>query len=195
MALYRLTVPVLPAALLAASRLAELADARWLALRSVFFAVRPLWVAVAVAWPARHVLEHRLRLIDEGRSAFGAARSIACLDIGWVGAATDASLLDLAGITDPLVARLPGGHTTKKVTNGLFENRDVDTVVLLLAPKETVPSRWYEAAFGRAVEARVAALPAVQPFVVRASLPLGGTSQRYVVAEREMLPRREPSAR
>lgn len=195
MALYRLMVPVLPTALLAAARVAEHSDSRWLTLRSVAFAVRPLWLAVAVAWPARHVLEHRLRLIEASRPVLGAARSVACLDVGWVGAASDASVLDLAGITDPLVARLPGGHTSKRVTNGLFENRDVDTVVLLLAPHEGVGSRWQEAAFGRAVEARVAALPALDAFGVRAMLPLGGTEQHYVLATRENMPRRDPGER
>ena len=189
MALYRLMVPALPTALLAAARVAQHSDARSLTLRSLAFAIRPVWLAVAVAWPARHVLEHRLRLIDASRPVLRTARSVACLDVGWVGAATDARILDLAGITDPLVARLSGGHTSKKVTNGLFENRDVDTVVLLLAPKEKVEARWQDAAFGRAVEARVAALPAVDAFRVRATLPLGGTEQHYVVATREKMPR------
>ena len=94
-----------------------------------------------------------------------------------------------AGASDPMVARLPGGHTSKRVTNGLFENRDVDAVVLLLAPRVEVGARWQEAAFARAVEARVAELPAVASFAVRDILPLGGTQQSYVAATREKLPR------
>jgi hypothetical protein len=195
MALYRLMVPVLPAALLAAARLADLGDARWLILRAAFFAVRPLWLAVTVAWPARHVLEHRLQLVEGSRALLRGARSVACLDVGWVGAATEASILDLAGITDPVVARLPGGHTSKKVTNGLLENRDVDTVVLLLAPDATVGARWQDAPFARAVEARVAALPVLERFYLRATVPLGGTRQRYLFAAREISTQTDPAQR
>lgn len=184
MALYRLVVPVLPTAILAAARLVPHMTVPWLAGRALLFAVRPLWLAVAVAWPARHVLAHRLELIERSRPALREGRSVACLDVGWVGAATRATLLDLAGITDPIVARLPGGHTSKRVSNGLFENRAVDTVVLLLAPGAAPAPRWQDSAFARAVEERVARLPALEEFRIRAVLPLGGTTQSYLVAFR-----------
>jgi hypothetical protein len=130
------------------------------------------------------VLAHRQELVERARAALQGAHTIACLDIGWVGAATDARLVDLAGITDPIVARLPGGHTTKRISNGLFENRDVDAVVLLLAPSAPVSARWQDSAFARGVEERVAGLPALETFRPRAILPLGGTTQSYLVAAR-----------
>lgn len=181
MALYRLAVPVLPTATLAAVRIAEVSSLRAVILKGVVIAIAPVWVAVTVAWPGRRVLEHRLALIAAARPALAGAHTLACLDVGWVGAATQATLVDLAGITDPIVARLPGGHTTKKIPNGLFENRGVDAAVLLLAPGRGPSARWQDSAFSRAVEARVAALPALEQFRVHAVLPLGGTEQSYIV--------------
>jgi hypothetical protein len=184
MALYRLVVPALPTAILAVARLTPHMTTPLLAGRALVLAIRPLWLAFAVAWPARDVLAHRLALIELGRPALRDARSVACLDVGWVGAATQASVLDLAGITDPVVARLPGGHTSKRVSNGLFENRAVDSVVLLLAPGAAPAARWQESPFARAVEQRVAELPALEEFRIGAVLPLGGTKQSYLVAFR-----------
>jgi hypothetical protein len=181
MALYRLAVPVLPTAILAAALLAKEAGVPGLALRALLFSLRPLWLAATVAWPARQVLAHRADLIERARPALTGARSIACLDVGWVGAASNARLLDLGGITDPVVARLPGGHTSKRISNGLFENRAVDTVVLLLAPDAKPAARWQDSEVARLVEGRVAELPALEKFEVRALLPLGGTRQSYLV--------------
>lgn len=184
MALYRLVVPVLPTAILSAARLAPHMSVPWLAGRALLFGIRPLWLAVAVAWPARDVLAHRLELIERSRPALREARSVACLDVGWVGAATGARVLDLAGITDPIVAHLAGGHTSKRVSNGLFENRAVDSVVLLLAVGAEPAPRWQDSSFARAVEERVARLPALEEFRIVALLPLGGTRQSYLVASR-----------
>ncbi len=184
MALYRLAVPVLPTAILAGARLLEMATPAVLAARALTTAAAPIWVAVAVGWPGRSVLAHRLALIEASRPSLRGAHSIACLDVGWVGAATEASIVDLAGITDPLIARLPGGHTTKRIENGLLENRAVDAAVLLLAPGAPVAPRWQDSAFARAVEERVAGLPAVDDFRVRAVLPLGGAGQSYVISGR-----------
>jgi hypothetical protein len=184
MALYRLVVPVLPTAVLAAARLSLRATPRALVARSVVASLGPLAVAAFVAWPGSFVLEHRLELIQRGSWRLEHARVVACLDVGWVGAATDASILDLAGITDPVVARLPGGHTSKRVPEGLFENRGVDTVVLLLKPRAAVAPRWQDSGFARAVEERVAAMAVVEGFRVRGVLPLGGTEQAYLVVGR-----------
>lgn len=182
MALYRLAVPVLPTVILAGARLLQAATPVALAIRAVVAAAAPIWVGVTVAWPGRSVLSNRLALIEASRPVLRGAVSIACLDVGWVGAATEAPIVDLAGITDPLVARLPGGHTTKRIEEGLLENRAVDAAVLLLAPGATVESHWQDSAFARGVELRVAALPAVEHFRVHAVLPLAGTRQSYVIA-------------
>jgi len=184
MALYRLVVPVLPTAILAAARLSLGATARAHTARSVVAALGPVAVAAFVAWSGRDVLEHRLELIERGRAQLRGAGTVACLDVGWVGAATDASILDLAGITDPVVARLPGGHTSKRVPEGLLENRGVDTVVLLLKAGSPVAPRWQDSGFARAVEARMAGMAVLEGFRVRGVLPLGGTRQAYLVLRR-----------
>jgi hypothetical protein len=181
MALYRLAVPVLPTAILAASRLARFSTPRAVTLRGVAAAAVPLWVLVRVAWPGRQVLEHRLALIEAARPLLRGSRSIACLDVGWVGAATEAPLLDLAGITDPVVAHFTGGHTSKHLSNGLLENRGVDAAVLLLAPGRAPAPHWQDSDFARNVEARLAELPALETFRRRGVLPLGGTDQVYLV--------------
>jgi hypothetical protein len=186
MALYRLAVPVLPAALLAGARLGVVGKPRTFALRCVIAAAISLVLAVYVGWPARSVLEHRTQLIAAARPLLAGARSVAALDIGWVGAATRAPILDFAGITDPVVARQPGGHTSKRVGEGLLENRAVDTVILLLAPGEQPALRWQESAFGRQVEARVAAFSLLETFNFHAVLPLKGTNQQYLLVSRPL---------
>jgi hypothetical protein len=181
MALYRLFVPVLPAALLAGARLAEhstrLADGA----RTGVALLVSVILAAYVGWPARNVAGHRLELVRSACGPLAGARSVAALDVGWVGAATRAPVLDLAGVTDPVVARLPGGHTSKRIPEGLFESREVDTVVLLLAPGSGPVSNFGALRFARVVEQRVADFPLLEPMRVAAELRLGGTDQRYVV--------------
>jgi len=99
-------------------------------------------------------------------------------------AAPTARILDLAGITDPVVARLPGGHTTKRISEGLVENRGVDTLVLLLAPRAHTQTPWTDSIFARAVENRLASFPALEGFELVAALPLGGTEQAYALLRR-----------
>lgn len=178
MALYRLFVPVLPAAILAGARLAEHAGAVAHFSRTAAAVLASAVLAVYVGWPARHILQHRLTLIDSAVQPLAGARSVAALDVGWVGAATQASVLDLAGVTDPVVARLPGGHTSKRIPEGLLESRQVDAVVLLRAPGAEGDG------YARAVEAHVARLPLLETMRPIAELQLGGTDQRYVVLAR-----------
>jgi len=59
------------------------------------------------------------------------AKRVASLDVGWVGAAGDYDVIDLAGVTDPEVAYLPGGHTSKRLPADFLERRGVDALVLL----------------------------------------------------------------
>jgi hypothetical protein len=118
-----------------------------------------VWVKVGSA-SARVGLD-RTEVIDELRAPLAQAKVVAALDIGWVGAATEADIVDLAGITDPAVAVLPGGHTSKWVTPELLTTRGVDTLVLLLAPAETLATPWTDSGFARMVELRVADMPAM----------------------------------
>ena len=88
---------------------------------------------------------------------------MASLDAGWVGAATPARVVDLAGLTDLAIASLPGGHTSKRVTGAMLSDRNVDALVLLqrrgLAAGE---QRDDGGPYDRQVEERLAADPWVQ---------------------------------
>jgi hypothetical protein len=184
MALYRLFVPVLPAALLSGARLAEHVTLVPHLIRMATAVLVSVTLAIHVGWPARRIAEHRLALIDAARQPLAGVRTVAALDVGWVGAATSATVLDLAGVTDPLVARLPGGHTSKRIPEGWLESRQVDAVVLLLAPGSARVERLEGARFARAVEGRVAAFPFLSTLRPVAELPLAGTEQRYLVLAR-----------
>jgi hypothetical protein len=184
MALFRLVVPVLPTALLAGARLAPHEGRLWFWARSLVLASLSALLLVTTGWPARHVLAHRRALIERARPALSGATRVATLDAGWVGAASSGPLLDLAGVTDPVIAALPGGHTTKRIPEALLDARQADVWVLLLAPGAPLEADWRSSAFARGVEQRLAALPLAADFEARAELPLGGTSQRYLVVRR-----------
>jgi hypothetical protein len=184
MALYRLLVPVLPAALLSGARLVGQTTIAPHVIRTAAAVLVSVVLAVYVGWPARHIREHRLALIESARAPLARSRNVATLDVGWVGAATSANVVDLAGVTDPLVARLPGGHTSKRIPEGLFESREVDAVVLLLSPGSPRIEELDQARFARAVEGHVAGFPYLRALAPVAELRLGGTEQRYLVLAR-----------
>jgi hypothetical protein len=161
MPLSRLVVPVLPSLALAALFVAREAALAATAVRLAVAVAGQVFVLVHVGPTAARVGEARLRVLEELRPVLGPSRVVASLDIGWVGAATDAALVDLAGVTDPAIAALPGGHTTKQIPAGLFAARGVDTLVLLLAPGERAAEPWTRSRFARGVEAWVATTPGI----------------------------------
>jgi hypothetical protein len=80
---------------------------------------------------AVRVVDTREAWIAVAPRALGDARVIAALDIGWLGAATDKTIVDLAGLTDAGIAALPGGHTSKRVAAPQLASRGVDALVFL----------------------------------------------------------------
>ncbi|HTM45372.1 MAG TPA: hypothetical protein VL137_10480, partial [Polyangiaceae bacterium] len=108
---------------------------------------------------------------------------IATLDVGWVGASTDATVLDLAGVTNPIVARWAGGHTSKHLPDDYLERFEPTLLVLLTVPNAPNRSPWTSTEFQRVVERRLAALCVRRDLaaVQIAELPLVGTAQSYVV--------------
>lgn len=184
MPLYRLFVPVLPSVILCGAELAQLSSSRWpIVFRlSALFAVSVL-VAGTLGPAAREVGVQRSALIHAARPALVGAERVAALDVGWVGASTPADILDLAGVTDPSIASLPGGHTTKRLPEGLLEVRAVDAVVLLAHDPRL--DEWPDLSFARGVEARVATLRSFSEFHPVARIPLRGTRQSYVIARRK----------
>ncbi|HET7543971.1 MAG TPA: hypothetical protein VFK05_29070 [Polyangiaceae bacterium] len=180
MALYRLAVPVLPAAALAAAHLAEHARLAWAIPRLALAFCGALVLAIGLGPSARNVGADRARLIAHARPIFSRDQRIATLDVGWVGAASDADVIDLAGVTDPEVALFPGGHTSKRIPGPYLFARRPTAIVLLLARGEQLSTPFEESGFARAVEQRVATLCASE-FRVRTQLALG--DQAYVVLE------------
>ena len=177
---FRLEVPVLPTALLALAELRPHAS-RWFGWLRLVLALLVSLVTAVDALPSRWVLSDRLETIARLRPALTGATMVAAVDVGLVGAATTAAVLDLAGITDPTIARLPGGHTSKRVPEGLVESRGTDRVVLLLAPGTRAASPWQDSRFSHLAAVRLATMPFLSSFTVAAEVPLGRTPYRYLV--------------
>lgn len=161
MPLSRLVAPVLPAVILLAAEIAAVADLRATLARFALALAGEIFQTVKVAPAAAHVTEARLHLIEELRAPLAGARVIAALDIGWLGAATDATIVDLAGLTDPAIAVLPGGHTSKAIPASLLDARGVDALVLQIKEGEARREPWTTSYFARAVELRLARIPEI----------------------------------
>jgi hypothetical protein len=104
----------------------------------------------------RHVGADRRTLIMAARPWLANVRRVAALDVGWVGAATDAEVVDLAGLTDPEIAALPGGHTSKRVDARFLLDRDPDALLLYAPLGLSSSTSWRDATYPRVVEARIA---------------------------------------
>ncbi len=153
----RLMVPVVPAITV------FVASVRWPVARAGIVLVA---VASNLAFGWRHraeaviVASTRERVIAELIPVLAGSSRIAGLDVGFLGAAFRGPVVDLAGLTDPEVARLRGGHTSKVLPEGFLDERGVDTLVLW-APSGSRTGLGPSATFGRVVESRLARSPAV----------------------------------
>ncbi|HET9959327.1 MAG TPA: hypothetical protein VFQ61_32780, partial [Polyangiaceae bacterium] len=183
MPFYRLATPVLPGLAYVAAELARNSPPWILALRGAAQAVVAGMLFTALGPSARNVFEQRLALIEAIEPELVGARRIAALDIGWLSAATSASVFDAAGVTDPSVARLPGGHTTKRLPEGWLEQHRIDSLVLLADAPD--PASFPELRYARVVEARIARMAGIEGFKPVRVLPLLGTKQSYIVARRQ----------
>jgi hypothetical protein len=171
----RLMVPVVPslawAAVLASERASRWATASRSAL-AIALAALLLVIGRRTIADARRVADDRAALVEAARPLLTDARRVAALDVGWVGAATEADLVDLAGLTDPEIAALPGGHTSKRVDAIFLLARDPDVLVFYRPP--------------RVVEARLEDDEVIsRHFQTSAWLPLGRAGAGYVVMTRE----------
>ncbi len=161
MPISRLVVPALPVLALAVARLAATSGPVWVSLRLVLALVGEIFVWWNLAQKIMHVAHDREALIEELRAPLADRHTIATLDIGFVGAAApNATIVDLAGVTDPEIAMLPGSHTEKQIPDGLLESRGVDTLVLGLKEGSADPEGraaelaepWQRSSFARGVE-------------------------------------------
>jgi hypothetical protein len=162
---FRLMVPLLPVYIVLAALGATHVwrRRRWLA---------PGLLLLACALPAVDLATRigELRSAGHARETAGRrladwlaanARRVALVDIGYLALTSGVEVIDLGGITDPVVAHLPGGHLDKRVTQDLLRRRAPDAIVLHSRnPARQVGKR--VVIDGYPVENRVAAMPWVQ---------------------------------
>jgi hypothetical protein len=182
MSFYRLVVPALPGVLWVGGHLLEVAPPRAALLRTLLALAGPALLWIYKSADARGIVAQRLELIERARGPLDGVRRVGTVDVGWVGAATDAPNLDLAGVTDPSVATLVGGHTTKRIPRARLS--EVDALVLLLGDEAELRHPWFQSDFHYGVDRLVAVGASDLPFAATALIPLSGTEKRYVVLRR-----------
>jgi hypothetical protein len=180
----RLMVPVVPTLAYAGARVMEHARPLATATRSTAALTLGLVLIAYGGTQGRRVGRDRAALIAEARPLLAGARCVAALDVGWVGAATEAEIVDLAGLTDPEIAALPGGHTSKRVDGIFLRSRGADALLFYAeaGPPDGDLERWTDAGYPRVVEHRLARDPTVaHHFEPAAWLPLGTRGPGYVL--------------
>jgi hypothetical protein len=186
----RLMVPVVPSLAWAAALASEHARPVATAVRSVLALGLGGVLVARGGTEGRQVGTDRAALVEAARPLLAGFHRVASLDVGWVGASTEADIVDLAGVTDPSIAALPGGHTSKRIDARLLLERDTDAL-LLYAPSGLPDGRvaaWREGSYGRVVEARLAADDVTaRHFTAAAFIPLGARGAGS--ARRRALPR------
>jgi hypothetical protein len=134
---FRLFAPVLPAyavlAAVGAARVALGGRARaCLALAALGVACLPAAVDSAVQLPeVRAAGMTRERAGEPLARWLGLrARRVALVDVGYLAYSSGVEVVDLGGITDPVVAGNRGGHLSKRIDAGYLRRRNPDAVVL-----------------------------------------------------------------
>jgi hypothetical protein len=180
----RLMVPVVPSLAYAGVLASAVAHPLAMAARSLAAMALGALLVARGGTGGRRVGADRAALIAEARPWLIGLSRVAALDVGWVAAATEADIVDLAGLTDPEVAVLPGGHTSKRV-DAMFLLARRPEALLLFAPAGIADGgmgAWMEADYPRTVEARLARDPVIaRHFLAVAWLPLGGEGGGYVL--------------
>ncbi len=130
MAYARLFVPLVPSLLYVHLHSANIACGRVFWLRSACAFGFAAWIFAGPGRDGRHVMRDRADLVSRAAPVIEDAKHVAAVDIGWISACTEADIVDLAGLTDPEIAALHGGHTSKRVDASMLLDRKVDLVVL-----------------------------------------------------------------
>jgi hypothetical protein len=180
----RLAAPIAPSLALVFIRSVFASNRIGLFFRSIVtfaFGVRMLFVAAPAG---RHVEDDRDQLIEASRQYLQNAHVIASADIGWPTAATEAHVVDLAGLTDPNIAVLGGGHTSKRIDPAMIVDAKPD-VVLLFATSGIDGSslaNWHSAEYQKLIDVRLADSRLFsRHFDAIAFLPLSHRGDGYVV--------------
>jgi hypothetical protein len=187
MAYSRLWVPVLPSLAFAACLASEHASRPFYRLRGAAAVVLGVVLAALDPTHGRSVGPDRDALMRRAAPWLAGARRVAALDVGWVSAVTEADIVDLAGLTDPEIAVLPGGHTSKRVDARFLLARDPDAW-LVYAPYGLPGGldSWRDARYPRVVEARLVHDETLaERFTPAAWLPLGSSGAGYVLLQRQ----------
>lgn len=127
------------------------------------------------------VVERRSELVRQARPLLEGAQAVAAVDVGWVGLAAPHRVVDLGGVTDPRLARVPGSHTNRRLSPGLFSVRGVDAWWVLAwrdLPLEDARSAVYGS------DRRLLSEGANHDMEWVATLPLAGTDQEYRLLRR-----------
>ena len=180
----RLMAPVAPTLVYAGVLLSEKAHPVATGVRSACALALGTFLIAHGGTRGREVGADRAALMARARPILADARRVCGLDVGWMGAVTEAEITDLAGLTDPQVAALPGGHTSKRVDAMFVLSRAPDLLLLFLPlglPGDDL-ARYSEAVGMRVVEARLARDEVIaRHFSPAAWLPLGDRGAGYVV--------------
>ncbi|MBK6810744.1 MAG: hypothetical protein IPG81_17965 [Sandaracinaceae bacterium] len=179
----RLLVPLLP--LLAGCvglGLAELPRFRWAAVLAVL--LLPLATGAAALPELLRQPAARERGAAQVLAALHGAERVALVDIGYLAYAGDLQVVDLGGITDLEIARLPGGHLSKRIPESLLRGRGVDAIVLHSTTPPRVEAGRLMGISAYPVELHVARMPFVRDeFRVTASVTYA-PDYHYVVLRR-----------
>jgi hypothetical protein len=162
----RLFAPVAPLAIIVVARgLARLKLRR----RALAFAVAAALLVVRAASlrtdlpVARRVADHAPALDALVAALPKGPAPLVALDIGWLGARVPGPIVDLAGLTEPRIARARGAHLDKHVDGAWLEQTAPRALILHSSVEPAVDAdgrvRWFA---GYPVEQRVLGFPWVQ---------------------------------
>jgi len=181
----RLVVPVVPSLLLAFVLAAPHAVPWVHAARAALAFAVAAWLVPGSIRALRQAGEDRSVMIEQARPLLASAERVAAVDIGWLSAVSEGTVIDLAGVTDPDVAVLGGGHTSKRISPAFLSARGADTAVFFADPLPATLDAVSPAAFPRVVERRLADADAFAGrFAPAALLPLGRRGAGYVIFRR-----------
>ena len=182
---HRLFVPALPLYGVVALRGFEAMRhrLRWLALGSAVAV--PLVVGGLQVRLAHEAGAQRLSRGPAVAEALRGRGPVALVDIGYLGWRTGVEVVDLGGITDPVIARAPGGHLDKQVPLGYLVAREPRSLLLHSAIHPQVEGGRLSVLAGYPVEQRIATLGWVRAHFRVGAVIEYGPSYWYVRLDRE----------
>lgn len=178
---YRLLAPVMPAMLRVACHVPNPRSKVYTILGCSLALATSLHIATKLAPSARRIVSQRNEMIRVAAKTLKSASVVAAPDVGWVGAAFPGRIVDLAGATDPRIAHLSGGHTSKRITSRVFIANHVDRVLVLLAPKAAPKNPWVESQFARTIDYRAAIFADELGCTPRQSIHIPNANQQYLI--------------